>query len=79
MSKENRSIEDALAASGRLLKEFVAVSYELEQTEHSFQALREFLEHGGKDDQVGVRILACILHVHVLAQKLLAMEIAARG
>jgi hypothetical protein len=70
---------DAPRASARVLKEFVAVTYEFEQTNQSLKALRDFLDAGGEDAAVGVRILACILHAQVLAQKLVAMEIVARG
>ena len=73
-----KPIADTPRASGRVLKEFVAVTYELEQTNQSIAALRAFFDAGGEDAQVGVRILACILHANVLQQKLLAMEVAAR-
>ncbi len=78
MSTLTKIHQDAPRASGRVLKEFVAVTYELTETHKSIEALRAWIDAGGEDVAVGVRILACILHANVLTQKLIAMEVAAR-
>ncbi len=77
MSKE-QAIADAPRVSGRVLEKFIAASYELENAVKSMLALREWIDAGGEDAKVGVRILACVLHAQTLASHLLAMEVAAR-
>lgn len=78
MSANTKMHQDAPKVSGRVLKQFVAVTYEIEQLNESIKVLREFLDTRGEGADIGVRIVGCMLHVHILGERLIAMELAAR-
>ncbi len=68
---------DALHGSPQFVAKFTEAVAQFEQLAADLRALRLHLEQRGKDEVVGVRVLACILGAAVLQERLLNVQLSA--